>query len=124
VDEALTDSDCIRQFEVTTAVEVAVHGDESRLRLACRVIEHRDALSAQAVRLLDAFMRDRGEFDLSSIEVLATKAPDGCDFSLCYTFVADRDPHEYGYTYFEVYFGCHEPPRQQFWPHKLTVGFW
>jgi hypothetical protein len=124
VDETLTDSERIRCFEVSTGVEVVVHGDESRLRLACRVIEHCETLSAQAVRLLDAFMRDRGEFDLSSIEVLGAKAPDGCDFSLRYTFVADRDPHEYDYTYFEVYFGFHEPPSQPFCPHKLTIGFW
>lgn len=124
VDKALTDNERIHRFEVTTGIEVVVHGDESRSRLACRVIEHCESLSAQAVRLLDAFIRDRGAFDLSSVEVLAAKGPDGCDFSLRYTFVADRDPHEYGYTYFEVYFGCHEPPQQPFWPHKLTVGFW
>ena len=124
MDEALSDRERIRRFEVTTGVEVVVQGDESRSRLACRVIEQLETLTVQAVRTLDAFMRDRGEYDLSTIEVLAAKAADGCDFSLRFTFVADRDPHEYNYTYFEVYFGCHEPPSQPFWPHKLTVGFW
>jgi hypothetical protein len=124
VDEVLSETQRIRRFSITTGVDVIVHGDESRSRLACRVIEQREALTAQAIRTLDAFMRDRGAYDLSSIEVLATKADDGCDFSLMFTFEADRDPHEYGYTYFEVYFGCHDPPSQPYWPHKLTVGFW
>jgi hypothetical protein len=124
VDERLTDSERIRRFGVTTGVEVVVHGDESRTRLACQVIEQREALTAQGVRTLDAFMRDRGEYDLSTVEVLAAKAADGTDFSLRFTFIADRDPHEYNYTYFEVYFGCHEPPQPAFWPHKLVVGFW
>lgn len=124
MDEALTDRERIHHFEVTTGVEVVVRGDESRSRLACRVIEHREALTSQGVRTLDAFMRDRGEYDLSTIEVLAAKAADGTDFSLRFTFISGRDPHEYNYTYFEVCFGCQEPPGPAFWPHKLVVGFW
>jgi hypothetical protein len=123
VDEAQTDRESIHRFEVMTGVDVIVHGDESRLRLARRVIDQRDAISARAVELLESFMRDRGEFDLSSIEVCAAKEPDGGDFSLSYDFTADRDPHEYGYTYFEVYFSCHEPPGEPFRPYKFTVGF-
>lgn len=124
VDEAMTDDERIRRFAITSGVEVVVHGDESRSRLACRVIEQREALTALGVRTLDAFMRDRGEYDLSSVEVQAAKATDGTDFSLRFTFIAGRDPHEYNYTYFEVYFGCHEQPQSAFWPHKLVVGFW
>lgn len=120
---AQTDGECIRRFEVITGVEVVVHGDESRFRLARQIIEQRDAISARAVRLLESFMRDRGEFDLASIEVLPAKGTDGGDFSLRYTFVAERDLHEYGYTYFEVCFSCHEPPAVPFWPYKFTVGF-
>ena len=124
MDEALTDGEYLRRFEVTTGVEVIVQGDASRTRLACRVAENRDALEARAVGLLDAFMRDRGAYELSWFEVLAAQSEDGTDFLLRFNFVANRDPHEYGYTYFEVYFGTHEPPGQPFWPHKLTVGFW
>ena len=124
MDEAATDSERVRQFEATTGVEVVVHGDESRARLARRVVEQREALSAQAVRLLDAFMRDRGAYDLSSVEVLAAKAADGCDFSLRFTFVADRDPHEYGYTWFEVLVNEQEPPLDAYWPVGVRLGFW
>ena len=104
-------------------VEVVVYGDESRTRLARRVIEHREAISAKAVGLLESFMRDHGTFDLSSIEVFAAAMPKEGDFALRYSFAADRDPHEYGYTYFEVFFSCHEPPGEPFWPFKFTVGF-
>lgn len=120
----MTDSEPIRHFEATTGVEVIVHGDESRFRLACRVIESREAALAQAIRVLDSFMRDRREFELISVEVLADKAEDGCDFSLLHTFVADPDKNQYGYTYFKVYFGDHGVPGIPFWVHKFTIGFW
>ena len=120
-DEA-TDNRFIR-FEAEAGVEVIVNGDQSRKQLACRVIEQREAISGQAVRLLESFMRDRGVFDLSSIEVFAGRTADGGDFSLRYTFTAERDPHEYGYTYFEVYFLCRELPPEPYWPYKFTVGF-
>jgi hypothetical protein len=115
--------DSIRRFEVVNGVEVIVHGDEPRARLAWRVIENQEAISAQAVRLLKSFMRDSGTFDLSGIEVFAFVTPEEGDFALRYTFTADRDPHEYNYTYFEVFFICHEPPQAPFWPFKFTVGF-
>ena len=31
--------------------------------------------------------------------------------------------YSYGYTYFEVFFFCHEQPQEPFWPFKFTVGF-
>ncbi len=111
------------RFEFETGVEVVVKGDESRTRLAWRIVDHLAAISGMAVRLLEDFMRNRGVFDLSSIEVFDTTTADGGDFSLSYSFTADHDIHEYGYTYFEVFFGAHEPPSKPFWPHKFTVGF-
>ncbi len=122
MDELPTDSQVVRRFEVTTGVDVIV-GGEACYALARRVIENRDTLSAQAVGLLTAFMRDTGEFEMSSVEVFAGRTVAGGDFSLRYSFTADRDPHEYNYTYFEVYFGCHAPPQPPFWPFKFTVGF-
>jgi hypothetical protein len=118
-----TTGDGFLRFEYETGVEVVVNGDESRRQLAQRVVEHMEAISGRAVRLLESFMRDRGAFKLSSVEVFAEKTPQGGDFSLWYTFISDCDPHEYGYTYFEVYFSCCEPPGEPFWPFKFTVGF-
>jgi hypothetical protein len=44
-------------------------------------------------------------------------------FRIVSTFIADRDPHEYGFTYFEMFFRCDEPPQVPCWPFKFTVGF-
>jgi hypothetical protein len=115
--------EAIRQFEAAEGVDVAVQGDASRFQLARRVIENWAAISDRAINLLESFMRDHGTFDLSSIEVFAEVTRKEGDFALRYTFIADRDPHEYNYTYFEVYFICHEPPQLPFWPFKFTVGF-
>jgi hypothetical protein len=107
-------------------VEVLVHGNGARERLATRVVEHREEISAAALRLLSDFLKEsfRPEaFELISIEVFAAATPDGADFALTYYFTPDADPHEYGYTYFEVVFACHEPPRAPFWPFRFTVGF-
>jgi hypothetical protein len=125
-DDAPTDDsaeDSIRRFEVVNGVEVIIHGNDARDRLARRVIENLEAISAQAVRLLESFMRDSGAFELSGVEVFASVTLEGGYFALQYTFEADRDPHEYNYTYFEVFFFCHEPPQLPFWPFKFTVGF-
>ena len=112
------------RFVFVPGIDVIVHGDESRMGLARRVIECQEAISAKAIRLLESFMRDCGTFNLSSIEVFAKVTAKEGDFTLRYTFTATRNPHEYGYTYFEVFFCCHEPSQEPFWPFKFTVGFY
>ena len=85
-------------------------------------MERLAGITEQGTRLLASFMRDGGTFELVSVEVLPAKADDGGDFSLRFAFTADRDAYEYGYTYFDVYFGHHTPPLE-FMPSKFTVGF-
>jgi len=125
-----TSDDCTEEasilrlaFEAGIGLEVIVHGDESRETIARRVLQDRETISAKAVHLLKSFMRDSATFDLSSIEVFACVSSKEGDFSLQYSFTADRDPHEYGYTYFEVFFFCLEPPGELFHPFKFTIGF-
>ena len=124
MEETETDDEFIRSFGYANLVEVFVHGDSSRTKLARRVVENFAALKARAIHLLDSFMRDRGEFDLNEIQVLEGKSPGGSDFLFRFTFTADRDPNEYGYTYFKVYFFSHEPPSELFSPHKFEIGFY
>jgi hypothetical protein len=114
--------------ETEDGVEVIVHGGGARVRLASRILERREEVSAACLRLLCGFLQERFErerdaFDLVSIEVLAARTPDGGDFSFRYCFTPAADPQEYGYTYFEVVLGAHEPPGQEFWPFRFTVGF-
>ena len=110
-------------FEFRSGIEVLVGGDESRTELARRIIDCREAVVAMAVRLLENFMRDRGRFGLNTIEVFPDRTADSGDFVVRFSFTADHDRDEYGYTYFEVYFNYHEPPQEPFWPFKFTVGF-
>ncbi len=117
------DGDRVTWYNVATGVEVVIDGGEPRRHLAERVLADLKSLSRQATHLLESFMKDRGEFDLSTVDVLPAKSEDGSDFSLRYDFTADRAPHEYDYTYFDVFFSEHEPPAPRFWPHKFTVGF-
>jgi hypothetical protein len=117
-----------RVVRLDDGVELIVHGDEARHRLALQVVEHREEISAGALRLLcdflrESFGRERAAFDLISIEVSATTAPDGGDVSLRYYFTPTTDPEEYGYTYFEVVFTGHQSPGERFRQFRFTVGF-
>ena len=94
-----------------------------RRTLAKRMVNSLNDLSERATRLLASFVRDSGTFELGSVEVFSARLPDHGDLSLRFAFTADRDPHEYGYTYFDVYFSQREPPQPEFCPHKFTVGF-
>jgi hypothetical protein len=104
-------------------IEVVVNGDATRRKLAQRIVDGLTSIADRATRLLVSFMRDSGTFELGSVEVFPRKLDDGGDFSLRFAFTADRDPREYGYTYFDVYFSHSEPPQPEFWPYKFTVGF-
>ncbi|MFO0961208.1 MAG: hypothetical protein U0800_27825 [Isosphaeraceae bacterium] len=110
-------------YHVATGVEYVIEGGEPRRQLAELIVAHLESLSDHGIRLLRSFMKDCGEFDLSSVEVLPTKSEDGTDFCLRYHFTADHDPHEYDYTYFEVYFSHDDPPGRPFSISKFTVGF-
>lgn len=110
-------------YHKITQVEIVIEGDETRSQLAKRLMDELESISGQAIHLLESFMKDHGTFELSSIEVLPVKSEDGSNFSLRYTFTADHDCHEYGYTYFDVYFSQHQPLGPLFWPHKFTIEF-
>lgn len=110
-------------YDTENGIEVVVYGGETRRSFAQRVVDKLPSISEHATRLLVSFMRDSGNFDLESVEVFLTKSNDGGDFSLRFSFTADRDEHEYGYTYFDVFFSHHEPPQPEYWPYKFTVGF-
>jgi hypothetical protein len=121
-DKILGSNDRVRHTDGHT-VEFVVYGNEVRQELAERLSKHCQEISGQGTKLLQAFMRDKGTFDLDSVEVFECKDNDGADFSLSYKFTADHDPNEYNYTYFEVFFAHHEPPQRPYSPVKFTVGF-
>ena len=112
------------RFDNADGVEFIAHGDASRHELLWRVIDELETVQAKAIHLLESFMKDSGEFDLGTVTVLPEKSDDGADFFLSFGFFADRDKHEYTYTYFHVFFGdARDHPHPQFWPCKFTIGF-
>jgi hypothetical protein len=110
------------QFQNATGLEFIAHGDASRYDLLWRVVDDLESVQSKAVHLLESFMKDSGEFTIVSVTVSAD-ASDGVDIALRFEFCADRDHHEYTYTYFDVYFADRRQPRPHFWPCKFTIGF-
>lgn len=111
------------QFDNADGVEFIAHGDASRHELLWRVIDELETVQAKAIQRLESFMKDSGEFDLGTVTVLPERSDDGVDFSLRFGFFADRDKHEYTYTYFDVFFADRQQPSSHFWPCKFTIGF-
>lgn len=104
-------------------IEFEINGDATRQELASDIDANPSVICDQAMKLLKSFMKHEGVFELNSVEVFELADNEGAEFCLWYHFTADHDPHEYGYTYFKVFFSKHEPPQPTYWPFKFTVGF-
>jgi hypothetical protein len=112
-------------------VELLVAGapdgvDGDRLQMARSVMENIDRVQAQAIRLLESFMKDKGSWDLDYIDFGSEAARQTCDFQVGLRFVAESDPHAYGYTFFSVCFSLQEgnpPPLNTPHPFKFIVEF-
>lgn len=112
-------------------VELIVGGasgkpDLSALTRANSLMPHRDKQLARAVHLLEDFMRDKGTWSLMAVDFGAKARQLNCDYVFCLGFEADRDPYEYGYTYFDVGFVVAEgiPADAYGRPIKFLVGFY
>jgi hypothetical protein len=105
--------------------ELVVH--DGREDVARRVVEQREEVSRRALRMMLGFLSGSFAaegFFLDAIEV----PPDGAggdgrggDVVLTYSYSTDDEPHEYGYTYFDVVLADRHP--EPFWPIRFTVGF-
>lgn len=86
-------------------------------------VEH---LKSRATKLLEGFMKDKGTWHLATIDCGIKAERLEVDFVLSFDFEADRDPYEYGYTYFDVGFIVPEissPIDRLGRPTKFVVGF-
>ena len=110
-------------FEDKAGLEFLARGANGRYELLLEAAAQIDALGRRGIQLLVDFMKHEGHFDLESVEMLEAPDNDGASLLLRYSFTAMADPHEFGYTYFDVAFSIHEPPLDRFWPIKFTVGF-
>lgn len=112
------------RFEDADGLEYEVHGDDSRLQLAFELAESIEPVLKQAQSLLCDFTRHAGTFSAEFVEVLAAPDEDGGGCRIRHSFAADADPHDFGYTYFDVYAAIREPPSERSWPVTFVVGFW
>lgn len=116
-----------RRRETADGLEVLVDGDASRDALADRALARGPAMTDRALAFLrgwlhDGFAPTAGSFELVTLEVTASRDP--ADLVLRFVFTLDADPHEYGYTWFEVLLDEQDRPVDPFWPVGVRVGFW
>ncbi len=112
------------RFEDGQGLEYEVDGGEDRLALAFEVAQSIANIRKQSEALLYDFMKHKGTFSAEFAQVFASPEADGGGVRIRYSFTADNDPHEFGYTYFDVILAVREPPSPRFWPIKFVVGFW
>ena len=111
--------------------EVLVRGSASGpsisdIERANVVLQNLTALEQRAIHLLEGFMKDAGTWETNAINCGVEAERMQCDFLLCFSFEATRDPWEYGYTYFNVGFVVHERTHhadQHGRPIKFVVSF-
>ena len=112
------------RFEDEHELEYEVYGGEDRLPLAFEVAHSIASSRKQSETLLYDFMKHKGTFSAEFVEIFASPEEDGGGIRVRHSFTAEHDPHEFGYTYFDVILAVREPPSPRFWPIKFVVGFW
>jgi len=112
------------RFEDENELEYEVYGGDSRLDMAYEFAANANTVLGQTESLLRSFIKFEGEYHPNHVEILAENEDDGSSCLVRYSLESHDDPHEFGYTYFDVYVSVREPPNPRFWPTKFTVGFW
>jgi hypothetical protein len=118
------------RWETPDGLEVLVPDDDpERSALASRALDGRAALTARALGFLrgwlhDGFSPERGDFELVTLEVTASRAEGGADLVLRFVFALTGAPHEYGYTWFDVLLNEQDHAPDPWWPVELRLGFW
>ena len=114
------------RWETPEGVEVLVDGDAA---VARRALARGTALTDRALGFLRGWLHagfgpDRGEFALVTLEVPASREDGRGDVVLRFVFTLHADPHEYGYTWFEVSLNEQDPRLEPWWPVGCAIGFW
>jgi hypothetical protein len=118
------------RWETPDGLEVLVPDDDpDRSALGARALGGRAALTARALDFLrgwlhDGFSAERGDFELVTLEVTASRAEGVGDVVLRFVFTLSADPQEYGYTWFDVLLDEQDHPLHPWWPVEVRIGFW
>ncbi|GAA5505590.1 hypothetical protein [Novipirellula caenicola] len=112
------------RFEDENELEYEVYGDDSRFDIARELAANSSTVLEQTENMIRSFIKFDGEYHPNHVEVLASNEDDGSSCLVRFSFEARKNPHEFGYTYFDVYVSIREPPNPKFWPTKFVVGFW
>ncbi|KAA1256949.1 hypothetical protein LF1_57570 [Rubripirellula obstinata] len=112
------------RFEDASGLEYEVYGGESRLSVAFEIAANSTAVVKLAEGLIRSFIKFDGVYAANHCEVLASPEDDGSVSLIRYSFESASDPHEFGYTYYDVYVALRDPPSPRFHPTKFVVGFW
>ncbi len=99
---------------------------EQALMVAVAALEHLAELRVRAEKFLAAFVKDTGEWSLTTIDCGPEAIRQQCTFLLRFGLTSDSDPWEYGYTYFDVGFRVDKrsaSPDVYGRPIKLVIGF-
>ena len=112
------------RFEDDNELEYEVYGDQLRFEIAREIAANVKTVLTQAEELLRSFIKHDGNYHANHVEILECNQDDGSSSLVRFSLESRDDPHEFGYTYFDVYVSVREPPSPRFWPTKFVVGFW
>jgi len=99
--------------------------DENAVAKAKAVVAALNEIRAKAIAVADSFMKDRGDWSLSAIDVGLEAQRAGCDYIVRLAFDPKDGSDAYGYTQFSVHFRVHEdqPSSNRNHPFRLAIEF-
>lgn len=99
--------------------------DENAVAQAKAVVAALNEIQAKAVAVADSFMKDRGDWSLSEIDVGLEAQRACCDYIVRLAFDPKDGSGAYGYTQFSVHFRAHrdQPSPNQNHPFRLAIEF-
>jgi hypothetical protein len=111
--------------------EIFIKGDEigpnkDSFAWAEKLMPILEECKSKAIRLLESFMKDEGNWHLCTASFIETEEHKGCVFTLDFGFESNSNCHEYDYTGFLVCFSWHEnnpAPLNMPHPFKFVVAF-
>ncbi|WP_017758003.1 hypothetical protein [Pseudacidovorax intermedius] len=117
--------------ESADGIELCIRGDDQgpepgSVELARTVIASLGEVSRKATQMAASFMKDDGDWHLTTLDIGEGAKRQECDFLVGLYFDPKDGSDEYGYTKFEVGFHLQEsePATSRIRPRKLVITYW